>query len=188
MISNQFTPEFLRAWAYLFENEKGYVNDPDDGGGPTKYGITIGTLSVWRRTSVTAQDVENLTVEEAQEIYQTRYWELLACDRLPWSRAVCIFDSGVLYGTLIAAKLAQETANLYGASLIVDGVLGPVSAAAIAAIDERTFILGYYQSIVARVEALVAAKPVKSKYRKGWLARSERLLTLASQPESEKKS
>ena len=37
----------------IIRREGGYVNHPDDRGGPTNYGITQATLSEWRRQPVT---------------------------------------------------------------------------------------------------------------------------------------
>ena len=57
----------------VIEREGGYVNHPSDRGGPTKYGITQGTLGDVRRRPVTAAEVEALTVAEARAIYRERY-------------------------------------------------------------------------------------------------------------------
>jgi lysozyme family protein len=50
-----------------------YTNDPVDLGGPTKYGITLRTLTQYRGHVCTAQDVENLTEQEARDIYEYLY-------------------------------------------------------------------------------------------------------------------
>lgn len=57
----------------IIKREGGYVDRPADRGGPTKYGITIGTLSEWRRKSVTKEEVKALTETEAAAIYSDRY-------------------------------------------------------------------------------------------------------------------
>ena len=54
------------------ESER-YTNDPLDRGGPTKYGITLATLASWRGKSVVAEDVKNLTLQEAKDIYMNEY-------------------------------------------------------------------------------------------------------------------
>jgi lysozyme family protein len=58
----------------VIEREGGYVNHPDDRGGPTKYGITQATLSAWRKSPVTAVQVEALTEGEARAIYRAEYF------------------------------------------------------------------------------------------------------------------
>lgn len=50
-----------------------FTNDPDDRGGPTKYGITLATLQQVRGASMTAHDVQELTEAEARDIYEQLY-------------------------------------------------------------------------------------------------------------------
>lgn len=66
--------------AELIEREGGFVNDPRDGGGSTKFGITWRTLTAWRRQNgaapdfvATAADVQALSREEAHDIYQQMF-------------------------------------------------------------------------------------------------------------------
>ena len=51
----------------VLENEGGYVNDPADPGGETKYGIS--------KRSYPALDIKNLTVEQATAIYLRDFWQ-----------------------------------------------------------------------------------------------------------------
>ena len=50
----------------VLEHEGGYVNDPTDLGGETKYGIT--------KRFYPDVDIKNLTKEQAKEIYYKDYW------------------------------------------------------------------------------------------------------------------
>lgn len=50
-----------------------YSNNPNDLGGPTKYGVTHRALSLYRGVPVTAKDVENLTEAEARLVYEHLY-------------------------------------------------------------------------------------------------------------------
>ena len=64
--------------------EGGFVNHPHDPGGATNYGITHEVLAQWRGVaSVTPKEVENLTREEAIEIFRHRYWTKIYGERLP---------------------------------------------------------------------------------------------------------
>jgi lysozyme family protein len=58
----------------LIAREGGYVDHPDDKGGPTKFGITIAALSEWRHKECTAEDVRELEEPEARSIYTSRYF------------------------------------------------------------------------------------------------------------------
>ena len=57
-LSRGFTPNIQ---SYVLASEGGYVNHPRDPGKATNMGITIATLSAWRGTKVTNEDVRNLT-------------------------------------------------------------------------------------------------------------------------------
>lgn len=172
------TDRFERAFSYLLENEGGFVDDPDDPGAATKWGITAATLSAWRDIECSSDDVWDLTLIEARAIYLDWYWERLGCDRLPEGVDVALFDTGVLYGTVIASKLAQETLNALGCTLRVDGVLGPVSGAAIASSDPSAFLTLFVDNILSRIDALVEKKARLQKYKLGWQNRARKLLTL----------
>lgn len=107
--------------------EGGFANDPRDRGGATKYGITIGTLGDWRRSKypdaeVTVADVQALTVEEAKEIYRSRYWNVLRCDDLPKGVDLLVFDFGVNAGPGRSARVLQDVLGVYQ-----DGSIGPVT-------------------------------------------------------------
>src|SRR5690606_5273554 len=68
---------------WILASEGGYVDHPDDPGGATNMGITIGRLSAWRGRKVTKQEVKNLTRGEALEIYKACYWDVVRGDDLP---------------------------------------------------------------------------------------------------------
>jgi Glycosyl hydrolase 108/Predicted Peptidoglycan domain len=107
--------------------EGGFSNDPRDRGGATKYGITIGTLTDWRRSrspdaTVALDDVHALTVEEAKEIYRSRYWNVMRCDDLPGGVDLLVFDFGVNAGPARSARILQEILGVEQ-----DGSIGPVT-------------------------------------------------------------
>ena len=58
----------------VIEREGGYVNHPNDRGGPTKYGITQATLARHRGTAVTEFQVSSMSEAEAREIYRAEYF------------------------------------------------------------------------------------------------------------------
>ena len=107
--------------------EGGFANDPRDRGGATNYGITLATLAEWRRSrdpsaTVTADHVRDLKVEEAKEIYRSRYWNVLRCDDLPKGVDLLVFDFGVNAGPARSAKILQEVLGVEQ-----DGSIGPVT-------------------------------------------------------------
>lgn len=107
--------------------EGGFVDDPRDRGGATKYGITQETLAAWRRSrdpgaTVNADHVRELKIEEAKEIYRSRYWNVLRCDDLPKGVDLLVFDLGVNAGPARSAKILQDVLGVEQ-----DGSIGPVT-------------------------------------------------------------
>lgn len=67
--------------------EKGYVADPQDPGGETRYGIS--------KRAYPQLDIKTLTLVQAKGIYLTDYWNKHQCDALPWHQALLVFDTVV---------------------------------------------------------------------------------------------
>lgn len=117
----------------IIKSEGGYVNHPNDRGGATKYGITIATLRSWRGKAVTNTDVQNLTVEEARDIYFNRYVKapgFLAVFELDAKVGYELIDAGVLSGPTVPSRWFQRILNamnnqgkLY-ADIAADGAVG----------------------------------------------------------------
>src|SRR3990170_3570420 len=93
----------------IIETEGDFNNDPDDKGGPTKYGITISTFEHYYKKKATIEDIESLTKEQAYEIYYSMYVKepgfLNIFDRHLRHHVV---DCGVLHGPSDPIKWFQE--------------------------------------------------------------------------------
>jgi lysozyme family protein len=110
---------FERVKPLLFAHEGGYVDHPNDPGGATNWGITIGTLAAWRGGKVTKADVKAMSRDEAAAIYKTQYWDTVKGDALPSGVDYCVYDYSVNSGP---ARAAKELQRVVGAG--VDGVVG----------------------------------------------------------------
>jgi lysozyme family protein len=171
--------EFEFAFTYVLENEGGYCVDD---GGPTKWGIVRADLAAFRGVpidQITAQDIKNLSADDASKIYQKQYWtpmRLMAIEDT--GVATAIFDIGVNRGIEVGAKYAQKAANLLGHPLYVDGVIGPQTLQAINACVASDFIRYIEAMDVAGYLAILRAHPEDKIYERGWMARAKRLLTL----------
>ena len=119
----------------LKEGEK-YTNHPSDRGGPTKWGITLATLSAARGRQCTAADVQALTRAEAYSIYENLYVMkpgfAQVAQYLP-EVAKEVIDSGVNCGQARAAKWLQRALNAFNrggrdyVDINVDGKIGPAT-------------------------------------------------------------
>ncbi len=161
-------------------SEGGYVCHPADPGGATKYGITIDTLSRWRKSPVTKKEVEELKLLEAETIYYVYYWKKLNCDKLK-SKAIAtaVFDCGVLFGPGVAALTAQSIAREHSASsLIVDGLMGLQSIQAINMVPEKLFISEFISHLKLRVLSICERRPESKVFERGWQSRIDRMSEL----------
>ncbi len=111
----------------IFGHEGGYVNNPKDPGGATKYGITHKTLAAHRGVSgVSPAEVKALTKQEATVIYQRSYWTQSGGDLLPVGIDFMTFDYGVNSGPAQAVKSLQRVVGV-----TADGIVGGQTVAAV---------------------------------------------------------
>lgn len=121
----------------IVTREGGFVNDPDDPGGATKYGVTIGTLRHLGRDldgdgDIDVADIHRLTKDEARDIFVRHYFERPGIDGLPELLHDTVFDMYVNAGRN-AVKILQRLLTEMGQPCTVDGVIGPQTRAAAAA-------------------------------------------------------
>lgn len=125
-----------------------YTNRPSDRGGPTKGGITLDTLTAWRKRPVTAADVEALDEAEVRAIYQSRYIDGPGFAGITDAdlRALVI-DSGVNHGPGRASTWLQDAVNdVAGRPLLkADGAVGPKTLSAVNSADAG----GLWRSVFA---------------------------------------
>jgi lysozyme family protein len=151
----------------LLEREGGFVNDPNDRGGATKYGITRETLSDHRGEAVSVDDVRRLTEDEARAIYREEYIEAPGYHGIhDASLQGLVVDAGVNHGTHRASRWLQRAA---GAS--VDGVVGPNT---LAAVNQGNTLRLYLEFLRIRVELygrLITEDPDQARFAHGWMRR-----------------
>lgn len=99
---------FIRCMRFVlnWETAKGrqvYVNDPDDPGGETKYGI-----AARYHPDV---DIKNLTLEGACDIYLNDYWRPAMCHTLMYPDSLVVFDTAVNLGPERALKFVGDEFN-----------------------------------------------------------------------------
>lgn len=175
----------------IVAREGGYVNDPADPGGATKYGVTLGTLQrlgldLTHDGRVTEADVRALTRAKAEEIFVKHYFEAPGLAGLPVPLQPSVFDMYVNSGAN-AVRVLQRLLIDMGHDLEVDGVLGPLSLrAAHAAMAAAPAHLVDAYGIARRnyYYALADARPASRKYARtrdggkgGWIRRAEEFIS-----------
>lgn len=167
---------------YVLQNEGGYGEPPEDDQ-PTNFGVIAEDIAKYRNVpvaTITVGDIRALTLMEATEIYRLQYWNPLRLDQvINQNIATCILDTGVQRGLGVGAIYAQRVCNLLGAALVVDGIIGSSTIAALNKCDQAKFIKAYENLEAAGYLAIISAHPMDLKYKHGWMARAARLLTLA---------
>lgn len=161
--------------------EGGYVNDPRDSGGATRYGITEAVA----RAHGYRGSMRELPLAMARRIYRAAYWDTLRLDAvaaLSVPLAGRLFDASVNLGPVRAATFLQRVLNVLnrrGADwpdLAVDGTVGPATIGALRALSRRRGPRGLGAALRA-VEALQAVyyielaerRPKDESFIFGWL-------------------
>jgi lysozyme family protein len=151
---------FDPVFEFLMKYEGGYVHDPFDHGGETKYGISS--------RSYPAVDIKHLTRDAAKEIYRNDFWNRLSGDLLPQPLALTLFDFAVNSGLATVVKQLQELLDLK-----VDGWFGPKTLAAAQGLD-KTGINALVNTINdKRLQLYVrlSSSPTQRRFLLGWLRR-----------------
>lgn len=177
----------------IIAREGGYVDDPDDPGGATNFGVTLGTLQRLGRDltgdgRVDKRDVRALTREQAREIFIAHYFQRPGIGKLPAPIQASVFDMYVNAGAN-AVKILQRLLGKMGRQVRVDGVIGPETIAAARAAQEAApdFLADAY-GIERRnyYYRLADQRPASRKYARrrdggkgGWIRRAEEFISPA---------
>lgn len=138
--------------------EGGYVNDPVDPGGETKYGIS--------KRSYPQVDIKNLTLDGAAEIYERDFWNRMRLNELTSQRiAWKVFDIEV--NTMRGDEMLQTALKLKA-----DGKVGPQTITAANAADTERLMDQLIELQAKRYASIVAGSPPKLKYLVGWINRA----------------
>jgi lysozyme family protein len=105
---------FDLAFDRLMGSEGGYVNNPDDPGGETNWGIS--------KRSYPNLIISKLTRDNAKDIYKRDFWDRINADKLPDGVAFQLFDFAVNSGIETAIRYFQRALGVAD-----DGHWGPIS-------------------------------------------------------------
>ncbi len=158
--------KFARAIKVILAHEGGYVNDPNDLGGETNFGIS--------KRSYPNVDIKNLTREQAIEIYCRDWWDRYGYGEIEdLNVATKIFDLSVNMGPSPAHKLLQRAVNWVSeANLVEDGVLGSLTLKATNQADPQKVVEALRFMAARRYYELAKARPANRGFLLGWLNRA----------------
>lgn len=119
---------FDTAFDRLMGHEGGYVNDPNDPGGETNWGIS--------KRSYPNEDIKGMTKERAKIIFRRDFWDKVKGDQLHDGVAWQAADFAYHSGPSTAVRYLQRAVGVAD-----DGDWGPASKAAAAAMSETDTIM-----------------------------------------------
>ena len=153
----------------------GFVNHPDDHGGPTRFGITKLALSRYRDEAVRTEDIRNLRRREAKSIYSMNYvTPVRGADISHGPLRLAMIDWSINSGPSRAARAMQE---IVGVS--VDGIIGPVTMGEMQKHEPQQLFLHLMAARIVFVAGLVSRDHTQAAFILGWGRRLGTMLELA---------
>lgn len=161
---------FDLAWRLTLANEdtvpSGKV-EQDSNGADVRYGINAAYYPGDAVFTLPAP----LAIKRAEGIYLD-IWDRLQLEKLANDCiAAKIFDLCFNAGDKPGIQILQRAANALGATLEVDGKVGPLTIAAANTKQPQALMDAIVVAGTNHYQAIVAAKPEDAKYLSGWLSR-----------------
>lgn len=166
----------------ILGKEGGYVNNPNDSGGPTNWGITQTTARAHGYTG----DMRNLTRDQALAILTADYWTGPRFDQvaqLSSDIAAELCDTGVNMGPSVAAKFLQRSLNVMNnqatmyPDVLADGQIGPRTISALRSYlsargNTGTTVMLKALNCLQGAQYIVLAeqRPANETFEFGWLS------------------
>lgn len=152
--------DFHIAVQVVLKQEGGYVNDPNDPGGETKFGIC--------KRNHPNVDIANLTEEQAIEIYQQEYWQPIYEQINSQNIVNKLFSVGVDIGITNANVCLQRAVRAAsGVILVEDGDIGSQSLSAINACNSNVLLAALKSELAAHYRLINNLHEIH-----GWLNRA----------------
>lgn len=179
--SDQHT--FQMAFNNTLGREGGFVDDKDDPGGATKYGVSLRYLrkqtgfngDLDHDGDIDASDIFLLDLKDAKDIYYRDFWLKNKYDQITDTLvAMKTFDLCVNMGQKSANILLQRAINdtIGRITCEEDGAIGPQTLTLLNHLDPRMVIMNLRLDAVEHYEHLVEMNPAFRKYLDGWKIRA----------------
>lgn len=158
---------FERAFALTNGEEGGYSNRPADRGGITFKGVTQRTFSAWlAANNQEDRDVITMTDAEHKTLAYVLFWKRAQCDDFPERSGCMMYDTAYNSGPANAVRMLQQALGV-----IVDGVYGPITRAAVLAANDLALLAAYFMVRKAFYEHIVESTPSQAVFLAGWMNR-----------------
>ncbi len=173
--------DFDRSLAFVLKMEGGYVNDPDDSGGATNFGVTQKNYDKWRTDQgLDPLPVNLISVDEVRVIYRTQYWQKAQCDDLLWPVCLAHFDGFVQHRPRVASEVLQRATNYVAREpLRIDGMVGPMTLEAARRQDPKMLVRSLVIERLFVYSKIVERNRTQVKFLKLWRPRMQKLIKAA---------
>lgn len=155
---------------FILKWEGGFVNDPDDLGGATNKGVTIGTYRQYRAKKglpePTVEDLKNISDEEWTEIFKKYYWDRWKADKILNQSIANLLVDFVWASGVNGIKRPQRIIGVK-----VDGIVGEKTLKALNEYEPKELFERLKQDRIDFIDEICKARPANEKFRKGWLNR-----------------
>lgn len=169
---------------FILKWEGGYVDHPNDPGGATNMGVTIGTLQGLKLKydknkdgKITKADVKLLTKQDATDIMKSHYWDKCRADEINSQAVANILVDWFWMSGVNATKGIQKLVGFAGKE--VDGKIGKNSLKAINETiekDEKKFVEQLYAARTQFYNTIISKNRKLESFRKGWTNRLNDLI------------
>jgi lysozyme family protein len=186
--------EFEKAIAFVLPNEGGFVDNPNDSGGATNFGLSLRFLRTLPVESlrkygvfVTPEDlsvenVKELTLDQARNIYKSEFWDHHLYEKIVDQHvANYVFDMVIHHGEHQAIKILQRAlwAVYQHIHVVVDdGILGSKTLDLIddpACFAMNALIVAMMAERAGFVRLLANERSKDKEFLDGWLNRCYRI-------------
>ena len=171
----------------VIRREGGYVDDPVDGGGATKHGISLRYirgigLDINEDGIIDEQDIAEVSVKQATLLYKQDFYYKYGYDRLDKNFRAILLDMAVMSGGARASIILQETLNDLESDpeLKEDGLVGPRT---IKALDYCIKVYGVPSVMntltIRRIDfyrEICERRPSQLRFMAGWTNRAQEFL------------
>lgn len=155
---------------FVFKWEGGYTDHPNDPGGATNMGVTIGTAKMLglkydkdKDGKITKNDIKLLTKKDAEEIMKFHYWDKCKADDIKSQAVANILVDWFWMSGVNASKGIQRLVGV-----TVDGKVGPKTVEAINAAKESELVASLYKARADFYKTIISRNSKLKSFEKGW--------------------
>ena len=147
--------------------EGGFVNHPSDPGGATNSGVTLSTFRSVYGKDKTVQDLKNMTMEQWEYIFKTRFWDRWKADDIDNQAIANLLVDWLWASGVYGIKYPQEVLGVK-----TDGIVGLKTLAAINYYpNKKELFEKLWNTRKKHFEDIVRNRPQSKVFLKGWLRR-----------------